>query len=438
MESEPFVILGNVNTLSIAFSLFKLSDLVVILITFLLLILSTLNKYFELSVLAMSDKDIVQQKQTNSSNSNKLQSLIAVPQKLSATVSILNTSLQIAVIIFLLVLSESLLIVDNQLYGFITVVLLSAILFIIFSEVIPNRLANKGKNKLISALTTPLYLLNKILSPISYFFVKTSDNNEDDNNQNTSNYKLSDALQSNAEVNEDKEILQGIIEFGNIEASEIMCSRVDVMAIELNTPFKQIVQDIINAGYSRIPVFEKSFDNVKGILYIKDLLPHINKDDDFEWQKLIRMPYFVPENKKINELLEELQLKRIHLAIVVDEYGGTSGIVTMEDILEEIVGEITDEFDVNEINHTKINKNNYIFEGKTLLNDFCKILDIQNNFFDEIKGDADTLAGFILELKGEFPKAYDVIRYKQFTFTIEEIDKRRIKKIKTTISTDIS
>jgi len=247
-------------------------------------------------------------------------------------------------------------------------------------------------------------------------------------------HELSNALELTSEsISEDKEILKGIIEFGTIEASEIMCPRVDVMAIELNMEFSRVVREIVEAGYSRIPVYNKTFDNITGILYIKDLIPHINQDDSFKWQSLIRPPYFVPENKKINELLEELQANKIHMAVVVDEYGGTSGIVTMEDILEEIIGDFSDEFDEDKFSYTKINENNYLFEGKTLLNDFCKVMEVDNDVFDQVRGEADTLAGLILEIKGEFPVLYDKIKFNDFTFTIEEIDRRRIIKIKTTI-----
>jgi len=252
--------------------------------------------------------------------------------------------------------------------------------------------------------------------------------------QNFSMNDLSSALELTSDtISEDKDILKGIIEFRNIEVSDIMCPRVDLLALDVDTHFTKVIRDVVEAGYSRIPIYDKSFDKINGILYIKDLLPHIQKSDNFHWQSLIRPPYFVPEKKKINELLNELQTDKIHMAIVVDEYGGTSGIITMEDIIEEIVGDITDEFDEEENYFSKINDNNYLFDGKTLLNDFYKIIDVENTVFDGVKGDAETLAGVILELKGEFPVLYDKIKYNQFTFTIEELDKRRIVKIKTTI-----
>jgi gliding motility-associated protein GldE len=252
--------------------------------------------------------------------------------------------------------------------------------------------------------------------------------------QNITIDDLSQALNlTTHQITEDENILKGIVKFGNIDAKEIMKSRVDVVAIEINTNFKELLAIIIDSGHSRIPVYEETFDNVKGVLYIKDLLPHIDEKEDFKWQSLIRPPYFVPENKKINDLLKEFQTNKIHMAIVIDEYGGTNGIVTLEDILEEIVGEITDESDEDEVIYSQINENTYLFEGKTLLNDFFKIVDIDDDFFEDVKGDADTIAGIILEITGEIPQKNKTIPFKNLTFTIESVDKRRIKQVKVTI-----
>ncbi|HSV88394.1 MAG TPA: gliding motility-associated protein GldE, partial [Bacteroidales bacterium] len=232
---------------------------------------------------------------------------------------------------------------------------------------------------------------------------------------------------------EDRNILRGIVGFGNISAREIMRPRVDVTAVEISTPFSTLLPVIVEAGYSRVPVFRESFDNVEGILYIKDLLPHLEKDDSFAWQKLLRPCYFVPESKRINDLLKEFKEKKIHLAIVVDEYGGTAGIVTLEDILEEIVGEINDEFDTDENIYSKLDSNTFDFEGKTLLKDFCKITGTDYELFDEIKGEADTLAGLILEIKQELPIKGEKLHFRHFEFQVEGVDNRRIKRIKVTI-----
>lgn len=233
---------------------------------------------------------------------------------------------------------------------------------------------------------------------------------------------------------EDKKILRGIVQFGNIYAREIMRPRMDVVSVEFNTTFDKLLEIIAGAGYSRIPVYRENFDNVTGVLYIKDLLPYLDKKEKkFKWQKLLRNCFFVPESKKISDLLKEFQEKKIHLAVVVDEYGGTSGIITLEDIIEEIVGEITDEFDIEESIYSKIDDSNYVFEGKTLLNDFCKITGVKYEDFELIKGDADTLAGLILEIKKELPRRGEKINFKNMEFAIEAVDQRRIKRIKVKI-----
>ncbi len=246
--------------------------------------------------------------------------------------------------------------------------------------------------------------------------------------------QLSDAIELTSNtINEEELILKRIIKFGNLEVKEIMTSRVDVEAVDINDSINEILPEIIESGYSRIPVYEESFDNIKGMLYIKDLLPHINHED-FKWQKIIRPPYFIPETKKITGLLKEFQANKIHMAIVIDEYGGTLGIVTLEDILEEIIGEIVDENDEDELFYTKIDNDTFLFEAKIFLNDFYKIVDVPDNVFHEIKGEAETLAGLMLEIKGEIPKKSEKITYKQFVFTIEDVDERRIKQIKVNIN----
>ena len=232
---------------------------------------------------------------------------------------------------------------------------------------------------------------------------------------------------------EEKRILRSIVEFGNIQVKEIMKSRVDVSALEQNTPFEVVKKLVISSGYSRIPVYRENFDTVIGILYIKDLLPFLNHTD-FEWSNLIRTPFFVPEGKMIDDLMREFQEKKIHLAIVVDEYGGTSGIVTLEDIIEEIVGDINDEFDDDGIQFSKLDSSNYIFEGKTSLNDVLKTIDGEIDFFDSIKGESDTLAGLILEMKGNIPENGEILNYEQYSFTVESVDKTRVKRIKVTIN----
>jgi len=255
---------------------------------------------------------------------------------------------------------------------------------------------------------------------------------------NISKDDLSDAIEltsANPEsTTDEKELLKGIVKFGDIEVKEIMKARIDVAAVEISTSYQDLIQTILDLGFSRMPVYAESFDHIRGILVIKDLLQHLHKKD-FDWTKLLRPAYFVPENKKIDDLLREFQEKKFHMAIVVDEYGGTSGIITLEDILEEIVGEISDEFDVEgqDFQYTKVDDTTYIFEGKTLLNDVCKILDLPTDYFEKDRGESDTLAGLILELVGQFPAKDQVIYHKGFEFRVSSLDNRRIKRIKVSI-----
>jgi gliding motility-associated protein GldE len=279
----------------------------------------------------------------------------------------------------------------------------------------------------------------KILKPINSVLIYSTsflNNRIQAYNKHISVDELSQALEltSQTELKGENEILKGIVKFGNKSVVEIMRSRVDVVSADIDYPFSKILELITETGFSRIPVYSETFDNIKGILYIKDLLPHVLKGATFRWQSIIRPPFYVPETKKIDDLLEEFQKNKVHMAIVVDEYGGTSGIVTLEDVLEEIVGEITDEFDEEEKLYTKISENKYIFDGKIMLNDFYKVTKSEDTIFDEVKGEADTLAGLILELKGEIPLKNDTITYKNFVFSIEAVDNRRIKQIKVEIT----
>jgi gliding motility-associated protein GldE len=234
-------------------------------------------------------------------------------------------------------------------------------------------------------------------------------------------------------IKDEQRMLEGIVRFGDETAKEIMTSRQDVVDLDFKSTFQEVMQCVVENNYSRIPVYQDNSDNVRGILYIKDLLPHLSKGNNFRWQSLIRPPYFVPETKKIDDLLREFQENKVHIAIVVDEFGGTSGIVTLEDILEEIVGEINDEYDEDEKSYQRLNSNTFVFEGKTLLSDFYKILKLDDDIFEEVEGDADTIAGLLLEIKGDFPKMHEKIVYKQFTFEILDMEERRISKVKVTI-----
>ena len=235
------------------------------------------------------------------------------------------------------------------------------------------------------------------------------------------------------DIKEEQRLLEGIVRFGDETAKEIMTSRQDVVALDSSSTFADVLRCIVENNYSRIPVYQDSIDNVRGILYIKDMLPHLDKPSTFRWQSLVRPPYFVPETKKIDDLLREFQENKIHIAVVVDEFGGTSGIVTLEDVLEEIVGEINDEYDEDEKNYVRINSNTFVFEGKTLLSDLYKILKLEDDIFEDVQGDADTLAGLLLEIKGDFPELHEKLKFQHFTFEVLEMDERRIAKVKVII-----
>jgi len=287
-------------------------------------------------------------------------------------------------------------------------------------------------------MSSTLILLEKLFRPVTSLLILTTSfvkKKIGSHRSEISMNDLSDALDlaSSVDLDEDEKILKGIVNFGNLNVSAIMCPRIDVTAVSIKENLSQIIPVIINSGFSRIPVYAESFDNVKGVLYAKDVLPYMNNPASFKWQTLIRPPYFVPETKKINDLLKEFQVKKNHMAIVIDEYGGTSGIITLEDILEEIVGEITDESDDEKPFYRKINENTYIFEGKTLLNDFNKAFNLEEDPFDFVRGESETLAGLILELTGEIPAKDKTVKFRNFTFRIESADRRRIKEIRVEI-----
>ncbi len=370
--------------------------------------------------------------------------LLEMPKHLLATLLISNNFFNVAIVIISTYVTNSLFDFSKFPYwlAFLIQVVVVTSLILLFGEVMPKVYATRNSIKLARILAGPLRILMRIFYPLSSLLVRSTsliDRRISRKAYNVSISELSDAIELTSGENtpdEEKKILQGIVKFGDIEVKEIMKSRVDVTAVDIRISFKELLELIVEAGYSRIPAYEDSFDHVKGILYIKDLLPHLGREDDFDWRELLRDAFFVPENKKINDLLQEFQEKKIHMAVVVDEYGGTSGIVTLEDIIEEIVGEISDEHDEpsGDFEYSKLDDYNFIFEGKTSLNDFYKILDIEDDLFDEVRGDADSLAGLILELMEKMPEKDEQVSYRQFTFTVKAVDKRRIKRVLVTLA----
>ncbi|MBL7967981.1 MAG: gliding motility-associated protein GldE [Prolixibacteraceae bacterium] len=403
------------------------------------LILSALLSGAEVAYFSISKSEQIKIKGKSSKKNQYLIRNLEAPEQLLTTVLVVNNFVNVGIaILSVFTLDKLVSISDNPAWSFVFQIVVISLFILLFGEVMPKLYASHHAMKFARLSAFPLYYLIKIFRPLNSVLLFSSSfvsNRLRAYNQQISVDELSQALEltSQTELKDDKEILKGIVQFGNKSVVEVMRSRVDVVSAEITDSYSKIMNLITETGFSRIPVYAESFDNIKGILYIKDLLPHVHKGGSFRWQSIIRPPFFVPETKKIDDLLEEFQKNKVHMAIVVDEYGGTSGIVTLEDVLEEIVGEITDEFDVEEKFYTKLAENKFLFDGKTLLNDFCKVIGSEDSVFEDVKGEADTLAGLILELKGEIPQKNDTIICKNYVFTIEAVDNRRIKQIKVEI-----
>jgi gliding motility-associated protein GldE len=402
----------------------------------LLLLISASVSGSEVAYFSLNISEINKIKNINSRRYNLAQRHLENPELLLATILITNNFVNIGIVILSAFITKGLIIINAApvLDFLFTVVLIAAIL-LFFCEILPKVYAGQNKRRVVGFMAYPLLIMQKIFLPLSKILV---------NSTNIVNKRFSKRLKNNIsldeisqaidltgdELNEEKEMLKGIVTFGNINVEDIMTARVDVVDIDIKSEFSKVISVIIESGYSRVPVYENSPDNVKGILYVKDLLPHIGNNNSFEWNKLIRPAYYVPETKRINDLLQEFKTKKIHLAIVVDEYGGTSGIVTLEDILEEIVGEIHDEMDDDETDFFLQPDGSYIFEGKTLLKDFFRITGLEEEKFEKITGDAETVAGLLLEVKGEIPSKNEIIEINDFVFTVLTVNNRRIKNIK--------
>jgi gliding motility-associated protein GldE len=396
------------------------------------IISSSENAYFSLSKIQIG---LLSEEEGRSAN--YAQYLLSNPKKLLATILIANTFVNIAMV---MVSSLFLGIVfnfgNNHLLGFFFEVVLVTFLLVLFGEVMPKIYASQNNLKLARLLAIPMFILSKVFRPFVYVLEKSTtiiDKRITKKGHIISVDELTHAIDMTAEADtpkQEKFILKSIVNFGNINVKQIMRLRPDMSALDAIINFNELLDKINDWGYSRVPVFRDNLDQIVGVLYIKDLLPHMHQSDDFDWLKLIRKPYFVPESKKIDDLLKEFQSKRVHLAIVVDEFGGTSGIVTMEDILEEIFGEINDEFDEEEKFDSRINDNTFVFEAKTLINDMCKVMEIETDTFDQIRNEADTVGGMLLEVSGDLPDQGEEIVISGFTFIVEAVDKRRIKRIK--------
>jgi gliding motility-associated protein GldE len=401
----------------------------------LLLFVSAFVSASEVGFFALAPGDLDQIRDARTSSDKKTQALLDRSEYLLATILIVNNFVNVAIVMLCTYgINTWVDFAAVPLLGFILETILLTFILLLFGEILPKIYAQRKPLKFVRFSTPVLNVAERVCRPFSKllvgstFFVRKI---EKKRKYNLSVDDLSKALElTSAEIPEEKEMLEEIIKFYNKTADEIMTSRLDMEDIEMKVGFRQVIDFIIRSGYSRIPVYADTEDNIKGILYIKDLLPYIDKPDTFRWQSLIRPAYFVPETKKIDDLLEEFRTNKIHMAIVVDEYGGTSGIVTMEDILEEIVGEISDEYDEDEKLFIRLADGSYIFEGKTMLTDFFRIVDVDEDVFGKLTGDVETLAGLILEIKGDFPRRSEVMIYDKYRFQVLEMDNRRIRKVK--------
>ena len=409
-----------------------------ILVLILLITGSALMSGSEVAFFSLRPEDLEKLKDKKTRKTQILLKLYENPEKLLSTIVVANNASNISAVILAAFLISGFFNDGTILSGFIIKAVLIIFLLLFFSEILPKVYASRRKMELVMFMSYPLFFLEKILRPVTFLLLTSSSFFRKRAAKSISTFSINDisnALDRDSDnLKEDEKILKGIVNFGNTNVSAIMIPRIDVTTIDIKSGFKSVISLIINSGFSRIPVYHESFDNVKGVLYAKDVLPFMTNADNFKWQVLLRQPYFVPETKKINDLLKEFQIKKIHMAMVIDEYGGTSGIVTLEDILEEIVGEITDESDEDEVMYRKIDERTFIFEGKILLDDFCKILDVEESLFLEVRGESETLAGLILELTGEIPRKDHAINFKFFRFRIESVDKRRIKEIRVDIN----
>jgi len=418
----------------------SLGAIIALMLAILLLYASGFVSASEIAFFSLSPSDLNEIEEEKSPSDTKIKSLLEDSEHLLATILISNNFVNVTIIMLCNYFFAS--VIDfgqAQILEFLVITVVLTFLLLLFGEIMPKIYSAQHTLSFCRKAAPVIYVLRSVFKPMSNLLVHSSfvvnKLTKKHKVRNLSVDELSQALEltDKNEISEESTMLEGIIRFGEETAKEVMTARLDMVDLELNTPFSKVLKCVVDNAYSRIPVYEESRDNIKGILYIKDLLPYLKQGDEFKWQNLIRPAFFVPETKKIDDLLHDFQINKIHIAIVVDEFGGTSGIVTMEDIIEEIVGEINDEYDEEVRTYIKLSDNSYLFEAKTFLTDFYKVLKIDSDEFEDIAADADTLAGLILELKGEFPVQQEVLFYKNYRFEIVEMDSRRILKVKVTV-----
>ena len=407
------------------------------LIIGILLLCSALISGAEVALFSLTKADLEEGEEKESKPLQIVSKLLDRPKKILATILVANNFINIAIVILFAYLGNFLFDgISSPYVKFIVEVIIITFLILLFGEILPKIYASRNRVKFSSFMAYPLKALDVIFSPISLPMQSITlaiHNKLGRQKSNLSVDQLSQALELTSDDDTSKQeqkILKGIVSFGNTDTKQVMRPRIDIFALNEDDIYEEIIPEIVKHGFSRIPVYKDNVDTIVGVLYVKDLLPYIDKKQ-FNWTSLLREPFFVPENKKLDDLMGEFQDKKVHLAIVVDEYGGTSGIVSLEDIIEEIVGDISDEFDDDDLIYSKIDDKHYVFEGKTPLKDFYRVIKLEDDaIFEDNKGEAETIAGFVLEVSGGFPKKNNKIKFKKYVFTVEALDKKRLKQIK--------
>lgn len=442
LDPDPFSLIIHFLTIDVSI----VSGFVLL---FVLILCSALISGAEVALFSLSKNDLETDLGEESKTLEIISKLLEKPKKLLATILIANNFINIAIVILFASISDVLFkdinsIIDFYFFKinlvFFLKVIAATFLILLFGEILPKVYASRNNIKFAKFMAYPIKLIDLLFAPISLpmqSITHTIHNKLGKQKSNISVDQLSQALELTSEEDTTKEehkILQGIVSFGSTDTKQVMRPRIDIFALDENLKYNAIIPEIIKHGYSRIPVYRDNVDTIVGVLYVKDLLPYLDKKQ-FDWTSLLREPFFVPENKKLDDLMVEFQEKKVHLAVVVDEYGGTSGLVALEDVIEEIVGDISDEFDDDDLIYSKIDNNNFVFEGKTPLKDFYRVIGLdEEDIFESRKGEAETIAGFILEISGSFPKIESKINFKNYVFIIEALDKKRIKQVKVTIT----
>lgn len=434
MDTDIFIQLSNF----VEFRPITFEIIVAAILAAMLLLCSAYASGSEIAFFSLSPNDIEELEESKLPADNKVCQLRENSERTLATILIANNFINVTIVMLSNYIFNSIVIFKVEWLEILCITILLTFLLLLFGEIMPKVYCRQNSLKFCRFAAGGILILQRIFWPLETVLLRSgviAEKAVPKENRQLSVDDLEQALEltDKNDIKDEQSMLQGIIRFGDETAKEIMTPRQDMVDLDIKCSYAEVLKSIVENNYSRIPIYQDNDDQIRGVLYIKDLLPHINKPANFRWQSLIRPPYFVPETKKIDDLLRDFQENKVHIAIVVDEFGGTSGLVTLEDILEEIVGEINDEYDEEEKFYIKLNYNTYVFEGKTLLTDFCKILQIDDDEFAEVEGDADSLAGLLLELKGDFLSLHERIDFKNYSFEVMEVDERRISKVKVVI-----